>query len=53
MLLKIQAFWDMTLCCWVNGSEHFKVPSSSGFSDAERIAMSKSRVYYSGMVEKG
>jgi len=21
---RIQAYWDVTLCCWANGSQHFE-----------------------------
>lgn len=53
LLLKVQVFWAVTLCCWLNSSQHFKVPSSSVFSGPKRIAMSKSRVYHPGTVVKG
>jgi len=24
VLLRIQVFWDVALCCWVSGSQHLK-----------------------------
>jgi hypothetical protein len=52
--VKIQVFWDVTLCHWASSSDISVIiePSSSG-SSSPRMATQEKSEHYTGIVEGG